>query len=209
MIDALQTDDIEALRRLAAQAWRRADRLAKENAVAVQEKQVAVQEKQVAEAKLSTLVAENEVLLGQISDLTVQLAKATNRDVQLALELQLSTLRQALSQNAETMYGAKSERRKKDKDKRPKKDKKDQKGHGPTPQPKLPIEACVYALGDEDCSCNKCGADLRVLGECFEDRQHKATLRCIRDIHPSRRAVRTPHRGPSRAPIRRFRPPRG
>ncbi|MFT5459308.1 MAG: alkyl hydroperoxide reductase subunit AhpC, partial [Myxococcota bacterium] len=32
-----------------------------------------------------------------------------------------------------------------------------------------------------------------------EDRQHKATLRCIRDIHPSRRAVRTPHRGPSRA----------
>jgi hypothetical protein len=28
-----------------------------------------------------------------------------------------------------------------------------------------------------------------------EDRQHKATLRYIRDIHPSRRAVRTPHKG--------------
>jgi transposase len=170
MNEALQTDDIEALRRLAASAWRRAEDLAKEKAVAVQEKAVA-------EAKLSTLESENAVLLRQIADLTIKLANASHRDTQLALELQLRSLRQALSANAETMYGDKSERRgHHDAESEPKKKSK-KPGHGPTPQPDLPVEPQVHALHGDDCSCSSCGSDLRVLGECHEESELIASVR--------------------------------
>ncbi len=189
MDDALQTDDIEVLRRLAKGAWERAEALAAEKALAVQEKEVA-------EAKLSTLENELTVLLAQIADLTVKLANANNRDSQLALELQLHTLRKALSQNAETMYGATSERRKKgrDKNKNKNKNKGDQKGHGPTEQPGLPIETCVFELEGENCSCLKCGSDLRVLGECFEESEVIASVRrsfVLREIKRTKYACKS------------------
>lgn len=177
MEQALQTDDIDTLRQLAAKAWRRAEDLAREKAVAVQEKAVAVQEKQAAEAKLSLLEGENEVLLKQIADLTAELAREKNRDVQLSLELQLRTLRRALSDNAEAMYGQSSERRKQGESKKRTKKARKKTGHGPTPQRRLPTESETHALHDADCSCTRCGSDLRVLGACFEESELIASVR--------------------------------
>lgn len=180
----LDTDDIEALRRVALEAWSRADELQEKADDLRQEAERLAEEKQAAEsqrdearAERDSLVTENEVLLKRIAELTVEMAKATDRDRQLMLELELKLLRERLAQNAQETYGSRSERRPKD---RPADDKKkkseSQTGHGPTPQPNLPIQPCVQVLKDADCQCGGCGGDLRELAEQFEESELIASV---------------------------------
>lgn len=171
MIASLESADIHALRRLAVEAWRRAEELEAERTEAVHQTQVV-------QAKLDTLLAENEVLLARIAELTSQIARAENRDVQLALELELVKLRDQLANSNDQLYGSRTERRSRNNEPKPKgkdADDKDPKGHGPTPQPDLPIFPATYSL--DDCTCGKCGGDLRFLAEQFEESELVSTVR--------------------------------
>lgn len=179
MFDDLESADIDTLRRLAVVAWQRAEALEVENAIAVEEKAKAVEEKakavrekKVVQAKLDALLTENEVLLARIAKLTLEIARSRDRDTQLALELELTTLRTQLANSNDQAYGSRTERRPRD---NAAKDKKAAKGHGPTDQPNLPIESVVCEL--DDCTCGGCGGDLRILSEQFEESELISSVR--------------------------------
>jgi transposase len=173
MFEGLDTTDIDTLRRLAVDAWQRAEKLELEKTKAVEAQTKAVHEKRVVQAKLDALLAENETLLARIAELVRQIAFATNRDVQLALELELTELRTRLANSNDLVFGSKSERRSKREKKR---EKRKKKGHGPTAQPKLPIESVVCEL-ELGCSCEGCGGDLSVLAEQFEESELISSVR--------------------------------
>lgn len=179
MRNGLESTDIDTLRRLAVEAWQRAEQLEvdKSEAVAAKAKAVAakakaVHEKKVVQAKLDAVLSENEVLLTRIAELTLQIARATDRDAQLALELELTRLRTQLADANHEIYGSRTERRPRDK---PPKVKKKQRGHGPRAQGELPIEPVVCTL--EDCTCLGCGGDLRLLAEQFEESELISSVR--------------------------------
>jgi len=174
MDDLLETSDIDALRRLAIVAWERAESLSQEKAQAVEERTVALQQKREVQAKLDAVLTENETLLARIGELVLKLARATDRDTQLELELELQVLRERLANSNDQIYGSRSERRPKG-DKKPKRKKK-QQGHGPTPQPRLPIQTVTHTL-DEGCACEGCGGDLRELAEQFETSELISSVR--------------------------------
>lgn len=120
-------------------------------------------------AKADALTSEVDVLLKRITELTKQLAQATDRDRQLALDLELRHLQEQLAALNTEKFGTKSERRDKNEDaKKDKKKPKEKKGHGPTPQPKLPVVEVVHHLDDADCSCPQCGEDLRIMANQFQ-----------------------------------------
>lgn len=177
--DLTHTDDIEALRRLALEAWQKAealqqqaDALAHEKAQLASQTQALQSKNQLLTVKVQTLEAELSLLLQKISSLTSRLALATKKDEQQLLEFELERLRQQLAQHATEAYGASSERRHKDNDKTAESDhKKKQTGHGPTQQPKLPIVPVLHTLDEPDCCCPKCGAALREMKDQFESSQ--------------------------------------
>ncbi|MCH7480360.1 MAG: IS66 family transposase [Chloroflexi bacterium] len=89
------------------------------------------------------------------------------------------------------MFGSKDEGRqrtdgKHSSDKKPK-DK--QTGHGPTPQPDLPIEEVVHHLDDADCCCPKCGSDLRKMARQFEETEliSAVQVRYVLQIHKAQK----------------------
>ena len=166
---ALATNDIEQLRQLALEAWRRADQLQVEADQLAREKAELEQAKAEADAKRTALEREVDVLLARIAKLTEQLAKATNKDVQLQLALQLKTLRNELSNHAKETFGSRSERRGRPEGAKGKRKAKKKTGHGPTPQPDLPIEVCTCRMDEPDLVCPKCGANLRVMANQFEE----------------------------------------
>ena len=179
MNDSLETTDIDTLRSLAISAWQRAEMLEVEKAKAVEAKAKAVEakakavrEKQVVQAKLDAVLTENEALLTRVAELTLQIAHATNRDAQLALELELDKLRTQLANSNDQVYGSRTERRPTEK---PAKAKRKNKGHGPTAQPKLPIEEVVCTL--DDCTCKGCGGDLRLLTKQVEESELISSVR--------------------------------
>lgn len=179
-----QTDDIEALRRLASEAWQRAEALQKQADAAVHQQQQLQAENQQLSAQNQTLSAQNRVLendlavlLHRISELTRKLAVATSKDEQLLLELELRILRQRLNAQATETYGTSSERRSGTRDTAQKKDKDPQRGHGPTKQPNLPIVLVVHHLDAPDCTCPKCGGDLREMAEQFETTELVVSIR--------------------------------
>lgn len=107
------------------------------------------------------LEAEVALLLARIADVTRQLAVATSRDAQLALELQLKGVQEQLSAlNNEKFGPSRSEQRGRPEGKKPKKPRQPQTGHGPTPQPQLPVSEVRHLLDEADCTCPKCGDSL-------------------------------------------------
>jgi transposase len=165
MFDDLETTDPDTLRRLAVDAWQRAERLEIEKAKAVREKKVV-------QAKLDQLLTENEGLLARVAQLTLEIARSQDRDTQLALELELTKLRTQLANSNDQVYGSRTERRSRDK---AAKRKQKAKGHGPKAQPNLPIEPVVCEL--DDCTCGGCGGDLRALAEQFEESELISSVR--------------------------------
>lgn len=74
------------------------------------------------------------------------------------LQKELAALQEMLGESQQARFGKKSERRKK---RKAKKRSKNQTGHGPTPQPKLPIESVVHELDDDERTCHNCGGQLQ------------------------------------------------
>ena len=120
------------------------------------------------------LEAEVALLLARIAEVTRQLAAATDRDAQLALELQLKVVQEQLSTlNHEKFGPSRSERRERPEASKgesdTKKPRKTQTGHGPTPQPQLPGIDVLHLLDDADCVCPSCGDPLDAMHGHYEE----------------------------------------
>lgn len=115
------------------------------------------------------LLAENDRLHRRLQTLVDELGKATGRDAE-RLQLELALLREQLQQRNQTIFGASSEKRAKERDEStPSEPRKPQTGHGPTEQPKLPVVEEVFELDEADRACPKCGGALSELDGQFEE----------------------------------------
>lgn len=187
MFDTLGHHDPEQLRAAALAAWQRAEALerqareleARNRALTDANERLATEKRELA-AKNEALETELSVLLRRIAVLTKKLAEATDRDVQLELDLELRRLREQLAMHVKERFGSsRSEKRGRPETEQaePKKDKKPKKGHGPTAQRQLFREEVVHHLDDADCCCPKCGDDLAVMAEQFEESELIAAVK--------------------------------
>lgn len=115
------------------------------------------------------LSLENARLHERLQQLVAQLADARGEE-RGQLELELGRLREQLERQNRTLYGRSSERRTEpDQTKKSKKEQPPQPGHGPTPQPELPIVEVVEPLDPPDCTCPQCGGQLAPMDGQFEE----------------------------------------
>lgn len=113
------------------------------------------------------LERENQLLTQKIVALTKEILQLKGQDT-TALQLQLELLQQQLAKRNQMLFGDSSEKRPTE-EKKPKKKKEQQKGHGPTPQPKLPIQEVIHPLDKDEQTCAKCGGELQEWPGQFEE----------------------------------------
>lgn len=111
-------------------------------------------------AKVGLLEDESEVLLARLRELTRQLALATRTDEQLALQFLLNQVQKELNAKNAEQFATKSERRSTKNDKKTEEEKEKKPGHGPTPQPALPVDPQLHLLDEADRICPHCGKPL-------------------------------------------------
>lgn len=117
---------------------------------------------------------------GQILDFQAQVERLEQE--KLGLENENRVLKEQLDRRNKALYGRKSERRATGENAEPppegpssqdqaapKKSRKPQRGHGPTPQPKLPVVDVVSKLDGEALLCKGCGGTLTPLGHEAEE----------------------------------------
>ena len=112
------------------------------------------------------LMAENDRLHRRLQALVEELGKATGEDAE-RLQLELDLIREQLHDRNQMLFGRSSEKRSHaQNDEAPA---KPQRGHGPKPQPELPIIEEVFELDEADLACPKCGGELGEMKGQFEE----------------------------------------
>ncbi len=94
----------------------------------------------------------------EIAELRTEIARLKGQDVDPQMELEL--LKEQLAAMQRSVFGRSSERRASGGPKEEGANKKPQKGHGPRPQPNLPIEVVTHSLPEEERVCSFCGGRL-------------------------------------------------
>lgn len=133
-------------------------------------------------------VLENEVdaLLRRIAELSRQLAQATGADQFQQLSLELAKLNRQLDDRNRTLFGTRSERRRKsgdgdnDGDDEPEKPRrKKRSGSRRTPQPQLTVEPVHHRLTAEDCAkgCGACHEDISEIKGLTDDSEEVTIVR--------------------------------
>lgn len=111
------------------------------------------------------LDAENRRLTKKIVELTQRLMRAEGRE-QSELRLELADIEAQLAAARHRLFGDSSERRPKAKPDRPE---KARTGHGPRPQPSLPIVEKVHELEESVRCCPECDGLLQPMKEQYEE----------------------------------------
>jgi transposase len=114
------------------------------------------------------LQAENDRLHHRLLKLTKELSQAQGGDVD-RLQLELQLLKEQLHQRNQALFGDSSEKRSQGAKKDEEEPAQPRTGHGPKPQPSLPIEEVLFELDDADRMCPKCGGDLVETAGQFEE----------------------------------------
>jgi len=110
---------------------------------------------------------ENRHLHERIKKLTIEVARLRGTDA-TTLQLEIDQLKEMLERRERTIFAASSE-------KRPRKAKQSdaepapQTGHGPTPQPQLPVVEETHELPPEKRDCTVCGGTLVPMGDQAEE----------------------------------------
>lgn len=112
------------------------------------------------------LEAENRRLSAAVVELTRKLAMARGEDARL-LQLRLQELEDQLAKRNAMLFGSSSEKRPRAKPEQA--EKTPQRGHGPKPQPALPVVEQVLKLDEADRVCNSCGGELQAWEGQFEE----------------------------------------
>lgn len=98
------------------------------------------------------------------------------------LQKELVSLQRQVNEHAQARFGQSSERRPKRKTNKTKR--KKQKGHGPTKQPKLPIDKVVHHLDEADQTCPACGGELKEWeGQHEVSKEIDAIVRTFKIVH--------------------------
>jgi transposase len=130
-------------------------------------------------AKAVIIERENGLLHRRLAELSAELDKLRGTDAD-TLQVELDLLSKQLATERKALYGRSSERRGRpasaseqpESSEQPQGDKTEtapQTGHGPTPQPTLPVVEQHYELTDEQRSCSACGGELQQWDGQFED----------------------------------------
>lgn len=136
-------------------------------------------------ARNEVLEHENATLLKRIVELTRELAKSTDRPTQLALQFEIQRINETLAARNQELFGSsRSERRHTRQE--PKPEPKKHPGHGPTPQPRLPLTPELHLLDEADCTCPGCGGTLTPMENQTEDAEQISII--------ERKITRTLHR---------------
>ena len=136
------------------------------------ESQVLRAENRELRARLELVEAENRMLLKRITELVELLAGESNKDRQLALQLEIKILQSRLNQRNRERFAKKSEKRGRPDDgsepeKAPPKRKK-RTGSARTKQPDLPRTHVRHLLDAADQACPDCGGKLHAKGDRVE-----------------------------------------
>ena len=105
----------------------------------------------------------------RLLQLTHDLALARGEDAILVIQQELGFLKEQLDARTRDLFGASSEKRRGAKTGEPAADRSVRRGHGPREQPALPLVEVVHLLDEPDLACPKCGGELKVWKEHFED----------------------------------------
>jgi transposase len=98
-----------------------------------------------------------------------QLLAATGADV-VAIQGELEALKIQLAQREQALFGRSSEKRPKGEDpESPAAAPRTRRGHGPTPQPRLPVVEQRFTLPDDQTGCPSCGGTLTPIAGQFEE----------------------------------------
>jgi len=117
------------------------------------------------------LLAENQRLHKRLQDMAAEVDRLRGTPQGLQLELELQNLEELLAQREKALFGRSSE-------KRPRTDAQDtaqpekppaRKGHGPTPQPRLPVVEQSHALPETERTCSVCGGELKPMSGQAEE----------------------------------------
>ena len=111
------------------------------------------------------LQAENDRLHDRLLQLTQELSRAQGGEVD-RLQLELQLLKEQLHQRNQAIFGTSSEKGRRSPEPEPA---KPRTGHGPKPQPSLPIEEVLFELDEADRMCPKCGGELSEMAGQFEE----------------------------------------
>jgi len=115
--------------------------------------------------------AENSRLHKRLLELAQELAVARGEDAILAIQQELAFLKEQLDARNRELFGASSEKRRRDKsgDGASNGTTSERTGHGRRDQPELPMVDVVHVLDEADQACPKCGGDLKTWDGHFED----------------------------------------
>jgi len=114
------------------------------------------------------LQAENDRLHDRLVKLTAELSKAQGGDAE-RLQLELQLLKEQLHQRNQALFGISSEKGNRSAKNSEEEISKPRTGHGPKPQPSLPIDEVIYELDEPDRMCPKCGGELAPMAGQFEE----------------------------------------
>ena len=127
------------------------------------------------------LARSHEYLQTKLDELRRELAQVRDQAAQGRLSLEIEQLEAFLDRTRRAFEGKLSEKRARDSETAPR---PPQRGHGPRPQPKLPVDEQIYSLLEGDRACPACGGQLEEMIGQFEDsdeitvvRQHYRMLR--------------------------------
>jgi transposase len=111
---------------------------------------------------------ENERLHRRLQQLVTEVATLRGQDGAEQLALELAKVQEQLANLQRQRFAESSEQRKPPRD-GASKEKAPQSGHGPRPQPNLPIQEVLCQLHDDDRACPSCGHDLQEMSGVTED----------------------------------------
>ena len=114
------------------------------------------------------VIRENDLLHAKLAQLAAALDAAHGGDQQ-TLALEIENLKEKLALRQKALFGKSSEKQKDAETKPEKPERAPQPGHGPTPQPKLPIVEKIHELDDADKICTACGGGLKPMNGQFEE----------------------------------------
>lgn len=111
---------------------------------------------------------ENERLHRRLQQLVSEVAELRGQDGAQQLALELAKVQEQLANLQRHQFAESSEQRKP-----PRKDAREEKaaqtGHGPRPQPSLPIQEVLCRLAEDDKACPSCGDELQEMKGVTED----------------------------------------
>ncbi|MFQ5757617.1 MAG: IS66 family transposase [Acidiferrobacterales bacterium] len=111
---------------------------------------------------------ENRKLHDRVAHLTRQLSQLRGDDAK-GLQLELDALKEILSRRERALFADSSERRVHAHDKDQTTPHPARRGHGPRPQPQLPLIEKVHELADDQRRCDVCGGALKEWKGQFEE----------------------------------------